>query len=133
MPQFTATSRSWLWIENRFLNGPASQLPASWNHLTISFGLLASRTISRIATTRIPTATAVAARTTPARNSISLPPCWRGATRRRYSSDGNYRVAFPRTFYRLFGGHLQPAAQHRAGLARVDDVVDQRVAGGDVD
>src|SRR3954452_19805406 len=71
MPQFTATSTLWLSIENRLLNGPASQLPASWNQVTMSFEVLASRTIIRIATTRIPTATAVAARITPARNSIS--------------------------------------------------------------
>src|SRR4051812_6117369 len=73
MPQFTATSVLWLSIENRFLNGPASQLPASWNHDTMSFDEFASKTISRIATTRMPTTTAVAARTTPASNNISLP------------------------------------------------------------
>src|SRR4051795_3168635 len=75
MPQLTAISVLWLWIENRFLNGPASQLPASWNHLTISFDGFAENTINRIAITRMPTTTAVAARTTPASNIMSLPPC----------------------------------------------------------
>src|SRR3954452_6787829 len=60
---------------------------------------------------------------------MSLPPVARKTARGSY---GHHPVLLPRALHPLVGRHPQAADDHRTGLARIDDVVDQVVVGGDV-
>src|SRR5437588_8601760 len=73
IPQLIAIAFFGPLTENRFLNGPTSQAPASWMSRTIVFDALASSTRSRIAATITATTIHVSARTTRAIPSISDP------------------------------------------------------------
>src|SRR3954447_13470 len=124
MPQLTATLALWLLMSKMPWNGELNHEPASWIQLTTSLDMLAPRTTSRIAATISPTTTAHARRMRRATSmSLDYP---RG-------SDGNHGVALPRTLDLLAGGHLERAADDLARLARIDHVVDHRVARRDRD
>src|SRR3954451_13480607 len=124
MPQLIATLALWLSMLKMPWNGELSHEPASWIQLTTSLDMLAPSTTSRIAATISPTTTAQARRM---RRAASMPPVYPGG------SDGNHGVALPGPLDLLAGGHLERAADDLARLARIDHVVDHRVAGGDRD
>src|SRR4051794_17981635 len=133
MPQLTPTSALVLSKWKMPLNGPTSHEPASWNQLTTSFDVLAPSSTSTMAMTMIPTTTAAAVRMMFARSNMpAVVPRSAGSHEGVDASfgalDGHDPVALPGPFDRLARGHLQRAADDRARLARVDDVVDHRVA-----
>src|SRR3954447_9423743 len=74
--------------------------------------------------------------TTASSNELIEPPCGalyvRIAGKRNTASYGHHAVAFARLLDVLVARHPQRLGDRRPGLARVDDVVDHRVAGGDV-